>query len=213
MPRLKTLELSYDPLKIALSLRSHVLQVDEALGQRLVSVGVGRYELRYNERLTVDFKHYAIAQTWQAMKRLGRSTFATVVNNFIRHSEYGTADALQRLPIEHREQVAEAVDRYVSSLSLDEWATCFDEYHRREAGGEVVDHNLSWLEDMVVDKFPYWRIRLLKELDECVSAGTRFAISMEPQRKLLAISTTCCLSMPGSRRSDLRDRGQGTTSV
>ncbi|KAK5689512.1 hypothetical protein LTR97_012852 [Elasticomyces elasticus] len=170
-----TLELSYDPLEIALSLRSHVLQVDEALGQRLVSVGVGRYELRYNERLTVDFKHYAIAQTWQAMKRLGRSTFATVVNNFIRHSEYGTADALQRLPIEHREQVAEAVDRYVSSLSLDEWATCFDEYHRREAGGEVVDHNLSWLEDMVVDKFPYWRIRLLKELDECVSAGTRFS--------------------------------------
>ncbi|KAK3622390.1 hypothetical protein LTR56_022211 [Elasticomyces elasticus] len=174
MPALRSLEVSYDALKETLSLRHHMIQVDEALAQKLVSVGVGLYKLQYNKKLTVHFKHYAIVQTWQAMKRAGSWDFATVVNDFIASSEYGTAEALRRLRIEYREQVAQAVNWHVNSLSLHEWAACFDEFHRRKAGGEVVWNSLSWLEDMVLDKFPYWHFNFSEELSGCVSAGTRF---------------------------------------
>ncbi|KAK5724218.1 hypothetical protein LTR17_013504 [Elasticomyces elasticus] len=127
MPKLKSLTIAYDSLHREASVRKWLRKVRGLAAYKLICVGIGHFQLQSPDNITIDFQHYGLMRSWQAMKRTSPSVFADMIaeirdaiNNAPKEEGYGSIDY----------RYIGVVIRYLGRVRLAEWVTLFDEHTR-----------------------------------------------------------------------------------
>ncbi|KAK5689532.1 hypothetical protein LTR97_012872 [Elasticomyces elasticus] len=129
LPKLKSLTIAYDSLSEQKMLVEMLREAESiSKGLKLVCVGIGHFKLQYKNSsgdpvngFVVDFKHYGLMKSWQAMKHQEPIMFEDVALKLTQAltGKRLTPDSFCRI-----------IERYIQAFTLSDWVAVFDKFAR-----------------------------------------------------------------------------------